>query len=69
MFDRNGNSIKYDTEEEMLTVLKGDRLKPDLSKIFEQAMVVDAASRGWHVALDYMLEEMGCAADAMAEKE
>ena len=31
MFDRNGNSIKYDTEEEMLAVLKGDRLDPDLS--------------------------------------
>ena len=60
MFDRNGAFIKYDTEEEMLAVLKGDRLKPDLSEIFEQAMVVDAASHGWHTALDYMLQEMGC---------
>ena len=59
MFDRNGAFIKYDTEEELLAVLQGDRLKPDLSEIFEQAMVVDAASHGWHFALDYMLQEMG----------
>jgi len=63
MFDRQGNLIKYDTEEEMLAVLRGDRLKPDLREIFEQAMVVDAASHGWHVALDYMLQEMGFSPD------
>ena len=34
MFDRAGNFINYDTEEEMLAVLQGDRLAPDLNPHF-----------------------------------
>ena len=63
MFDRAGNFIKYDTEEEMLAVLQGDRLNPNLQPYFQQAMVVDAASHGWHAALDHMLTHMGYSVD------
>ena len=68
MFDRSGNFIRYETEEQMMRVLMGDQLKPDLPTIFKNAMVVDAASHGWHKALDYMIQEMGFSPDGHDHK-
>ena len=68
MFDRDGDFIKYETEEEMLAVLQGDRLNPDLRPWFQQTMVVDAACHGWNAALDYMLTEMGYSVDETDHK-
>ena len=49
--------IRYTTEEELMAVLQGDRLNPDLAECFENAMVVDAASHGWNNAIRYMCDE------------
>ena len=63
MFDRKGKFIEYKTQEQIMLVLKGDRLQPDLDPVFQQAMVVDAACWGWNDAIEYMINELGFSAD------
>ena len=58
MFDRNGKLIRYATEQEMLNVLKGDRMKPNLKPVWHTTMLVDAVSWGWNTAIKHMIEEM-----------
>ena len=43
MFDRDGNVIKYTTQEEIMSVLTSDRLDPDLDHIFHHCLLEDAA--------------------------
>ena len=54
MCDHNGNLIQYKTEQEMLDVLKGDRLKPNLKPVWQATMLVDAASYGWNTAIEHI---------------
>ena len=58
MCDHNGTLIPYNTEQEMLDVLKGDRLKPNLEPVWQATMLVDAASYGWNTAIEHMIESM-----------
>eukprot|EP00966_Prymnesium_polylepis_P012175 279623-Prymnesium_polylepis.1 len=57
MFDRNGTLLVYPTEAELLALLQGDQVDPNLSECFYTAMLVDAASHGWNKAIEYMVKE------------
>ena len=68
MFDRNGTLLVYPTEAELLALLQGDQVNPNLSKCFYTAMLVDAASHGWNKVIEYMVKECGFEVNAHDHK-